>query len=126
MSLMCVRLEQVPNPGDVGKVRIDAYEFTIPLDSEDRLDLENWDAAAPYCTTCRYLRDGTVQHGLLTRTGRGEWAFKYDSAEFGEDYIYRFLSHSFRPGEELSITQSDGTDRFYRIASVTHPLVFDT
>lgn len=126
MSLKCVRLELAQESEDAKGHPNEAYEFTVPLDDDGHLDLRNWDEAAQYCTVCRYQRDGTILHGQLIRNNRGEWAFSYEREEDEEEYVYRFSSHVFEPGECLSITQIDETDQFYRVTSVTRPLVFGT
>ena len=126
MSLMCVRLEPTRDPEEVESQPNDAYEFTVPLDSDGHLDLKNWEEAAVYCTIRRYQRDGSVLHGQLIKTDRGEWAFSYEAGEDDDEYLYRFASHVFQTGEILSITLNDETDHVYRITSVTRPLVLGT
>ena len=126
MSLMCVRLELARDFNDATGNPNDAYEFTVPLTDDGHIDLSKWADAAPYCALRRYQRDGSVLPGQLIRTDRGEWAFSYQMGEDDDEYIYRFASHVFKPGEYLSITQNDETDHVYRVAAVTAPLLFGT
>lgn len=123
MSLMCVRLESARDPEDVEGIPNEAYELTVPLDSDGHLDPMNWEET---CTVRRYQRDGSLLHGQLIRTDRGAWAFSDEAGEDDDEYIYRFASHVFETGESLPITQNDETDHVYRITSVTRPLVFGT
>lgn len=124
MSLMCIRLERARDPDGREVSAVDAYEFIAPLTGEGYIDLDAWEEAAPYCTLRRCRRDGSVRLGALIRTDRGEWTFSYRSGGEDNEYIYRFASLAFVPGECLTITQDDETDHFYRVASITRPLVF--
>lgn len=125
MSLMLIRLELAPNQDTTQGNANDAYEFTAPLTDEGLIDLDRWDDAERYCTLRRYLTDGTILHGELLRSDRGELVFSYRAGEDDDETIYRFASHVFGPGEYVTITQNDGTDHLYRVASVTRPLVFE-
>jgi len=123
MTLMRVRLELARNPEYPEGNPNDAYEFTVPLAADGRIDLGRWDEAAQYCTLRRYEPDGTVLTGQLIRTARGEWAFSYQPGDEDDESVYRFASHAFRPGEYLTITQEDESDHVYRVVSVRNAAV---
>ncbi len=123
MSIKNIRLELARSPenpiGDSGH----AYEFRAPLDLSGHLDESQWEEQKLLCAVRRLEDDKVVEHGLLIRTSGGKWMFSYAPGEEDDEAIFRFSSHAFCPGEYVSVTEHDGQQRTFRVASVTdwHP-----
>jgi len=127
MPLKIIRLELArskDNPeGDSGH----AYELRAPLDDAGHLDRVTWPLQKELCTIRKYEKDAEVQSGLLLHTRSGKWVFSYEKGESDDEAVFRLSSHTFVPGEYISITEHDGIQRTFRIVSVEpwHPVQAD-
>ncbi|MDX2222534.1 MAG: hypothetical protein SFV21_07290 [Rhodospirillaceae bacterium] len=105
--------------GDPGHV----YEFRAPLDAAGQFDADGWAANKQLCVV-RRLQNGVEQEkGLLVRTTAGRWVFSYQPGDEDDEALFRFSTHTFKPGEYFSLTEHDGVQRAFRVVSVTdwHP-----
>ncbi len=95
------------------------YEFTAPLDAAGQFDPAEWKTARAKCTVRRFWgRDADETGQLVHHRGR-HWAFSYVAdTEEDDEPIFRFDRHAFREGEYVSITEHDGVQRAFRVASV--------
>lgn len=118
IRLELARSGEAPD-GDVGH----AYEFRAPLDASGHLDKKQWDEQKVLCAVRRMEHGEVVEHGLLIHTVGGKWMFSYAPGEDDDEAIFRFSSHAFTPGEYVSVTEHDGKQRTFRVASVVdwHP-----
>lgn len=123
MSMKTIRLELArsgENPqGDTGH----AYEFRAPLNASGHLDKPLWEEQKVLCVVRRMENDEVVENGLLIHTPGGNWMFSYAPGEDDDEAIFRFSNHAFTPGEYVSVTEHDGKQRTFRVASVVdwHP-----
>jgi hypothetical protein len=120
MSLKTIRLElarskEFPDGnGDYG------YTLRAPLLADGHLDVDAWRTKRDLCTVRRFWNGKEEERGLLIHTAGRRWAFSYVPGDDADDEpIFRLDSHVFRPGEYLSITEHDGIERTFRVASVT-------
>jgi len=94
------------------------YEFRAPLSSDGHLDLEGWRILKAACSVRRFEDGVNVEEGRLVHRGSG-WYFHYDAVDGSEDDpIFRFGSHRFVTGEYVSVTEHDGIQRTFRVATV--------
>ncbi|MCC7046020.1 MAG: hypothetical protein IT562_04840 [Alphaproteobacteria bacterium] len=119
MALRKIRLELARCPefpeGSAGH----GYEFVAPLDSAGNFDAAEWRKARAKCTVRRFWGKDPAESGVLVHTGKGRWAFSYVPNETDDDEpIFQFDRHVFRQGEYVSITEHDGVQRPFRIATV--------
>ncbi len=97
------------------------YEFVAPLDAAGHFDPKEWKAARDKCTVRRFWAGQDDETGKLIHYRGSLWAFSYDPdpAETEDDEpIFRFDRHVFKQGEYVSITEHDGVQRPFRVASV--------
>lgn len=119
MTLKSIRLELARTADRPDGDPSHAYEFRAPLDAEGRLDHSAWPAIAQLCVVRRFEHGVQAEQGLLVRTKGGQWAFSYAPGSEDDEPIFRFSSHVFKPGEYVSITEHDATQRTFRVARVT-------
>ena len=64
-----------------------------------------------------------VETGTLRRSGGGRWVFSYLPGTDDDEPIFRLSKHVFAPGEYVTITEHDGVERTFKVASVEdwHP-----
>jgi hypothetical protein len=98
------------------------YVLKAPLTREGQLDEGAWKKQKELCSVRRFW-DGDEELGSLIRSkaagGRRRWAFSYVPEQDEDDEpIFRLDQHRFAPGEYVSITEHDGVERTFRVASV--------
>lgn len=118
MTIKTVRLELAREPGHPEGDPGHGYEFRAPLTTDGHLDDGAWPEKKALCTVRHFDHDKPEEHGLLLRTGRGRWVFSYERGTDDDEPIFRFGSHRFAPGEYVSITEHDGVQRTFKVASV--------
>jgi len=118
--LRTIRLELARNP-DFPEGSINhGYEFKAPLDTEGTLDKDGWSAERKNCTVRRFWQGEPDELGHLVHTRSNVWMFHYDGhGEEDDEPIFKFDRHHFLEGEYVSITEHDGVQRTFRVASVT-------
>jgi hypothetical protein len=95
------------------------YEFVAPLGPDGSFDAEEWRAERKRCTVRRFWPGEAEEKGHLVHTRGRRWAFHYDGMDEEEDEpIFRFDRHRMVEGEYVSITEHDGVQRTFRVASV--------
>ncbi len=119
MSLMNIRLElgrtQDAPEGD----RRHGYEFIAPLDRYGHLDAAEWNAERDRCGVRSFRPSQTDRKAMLRHVGRG-WKFDYFPDRTDDDEpIFRLDRHIIAPGLYISITEEDGVQRPFKIATVT-------
>jgi hypothetical protein len=117
MSLYKIRLELARDHDFPEGSRMRGYEFTAPLDAEDRIDHEAWKTNRDQCRVLRFWEGNDDEVGHLIRKPGGSWAFHYDLLGDPDDDEsgYRFGNHVFRPGEYVSIKEHDDVMRTFKV-----------
>jgi hypothetical protein len=117
-SFRRIRLELAREAGHpAGSAEI-GYDFVAPLDTQGRVDPDEWRTHRTLCTAVRFRPGEEVDIGHLSRRPGGSWAFTFDIMGDEEDEPgYRFGDHAFRTGEYVSVSE-DGKMHTFRVASV--------
>ena len=98
------------------------YEFVAPLDANGHIDPQLWRNSRENCRVRRFWQGEDDQLGLLVyKPGGSEharWVFDYDRTRADDDETgYRFGSHSFSPGEYVTI-RDDEEPHTFKVISV--------
>lgn len=118
MPLKSIRLELARNRDFPLGSSAHGYEFVAPLTVDGHFDPEEWKTDKQKCSVRRFWAGEDDALGRLVHRGQ-RWAFHYDSPDVDEDEpIFRFDRHTFREGDYVSITEHDGQQRTFKIASV--------
>lgn len=121
MAMKKIRIELARDHDFPEGSRHHGYEFTAPLDGDDRIDPEQWRRERARCRVRRFWGDNPEEVGHLVRKPGGSWAFHYDiNGDVDDDETgYRFGNHQFRLGEYVSLREHDEELRTFRVVSVT-------
>jgi hypothetical protein len=98
------------------------YEFVAPLDADGHIDPALWAEHREHCRVRRFW-DGNEEIGFLVHRPGGpehaRWMFDYGGgSDSNEEAGYRFGAHAFRPGEYVSISDEEGKEHTFQVASV--------
>jgi hypothetical protein len=98
------------------------YEFVAPLDATGHIDPELWSKYRQHCGVRRF-RGAKEQVGRLVHKPGGSehalWMFDYDeTAEDDDEAGYPFASHTFRPGEYVSVRDEGGGLHTFQVVTV--------
>ncbi len=119
MTLRTIRLELARGAEFPEGSAQHGYEFTAPLDKNGHFDAAEWKAAARKCKVRRFWGGKPDEKGMLIHTKGRNWAFSYVAGTDEDDEpIFKFDRHVFNAGEYVSITEHDGMQRTFRVASV--------
>lgn len=121
MAMKKIRIELARDHDFPEGSRHHGYEFTAPLNGDDRIDPEQWRRERARCRVRRFWGDNPDEVGHLVRKPGGAWAFHYDiNGDVDDDETgYRFGNHEFRLGEYVSLREHDEELRTFRVVSVT-------
>lgn len=124
MTLKTIRLELARDANHPSGDFEHGYIFRAPLDTHGHFDRFRWAAVKQLCTVRRLEKGHEVEHGLLVLNRRGKWVFSYTQGDEDDETLFRLGDHHFRPGEYISVTEHDGVQRTFKVASVAdwHPV----
>jgi hypothetical protein len=99
------------------------YDLVAPLDDSGHIDLATWKTHRGACTVRRFLEGQDDKMGLLVHKAGGvehsHWVFDYDVADEDDDEPgFLFGSHTFVPGEYVSVRGTDGAMHTFAVSSV--------
>jgi hypothetical protein len=94
------------------------YEFILPLDARERLDVERWRRDRLVCTVHRFWDGEGDSTGQLIRKRDGLWAFSYEKGEADDEELHRMEEHVFKKDEYVSVKGHDGRTRPFRVVLV--------
>jgi hypothetical protein len=96
------------------------YDFIAPLDRHGHIDVEAWKALRERCRVRRFWAHEPEEVGHIVHTRGRVWAFHYDirGDKSHDESGFHFESHSFLPGEYVSIKEQDGVMRTFRVVMV--------
>ncbi len=118
MTLINIRLELARTPEFPEGSPNHGYQFVVPLDKEDHIDVEAWRADKKACTVKRFWGEEDADEGYLIHTRHRSWAFSYAPGEEDDEPFFRFESHAFREGEYVSLTGHDGVIHPFKVVSI--------
>lgn len=119
MALKRIRLELARNKEFPNGSARHGYDITAPLDDDGHLVAAEWKKDRAACRVRRFWPGTPDERGLLVHRPGGAWVIDYNPAAKDDDEPgFKFGIHRFVPGEYVSITEHDGEQRTFRIASV--------
>lgn len=121
-SLKSIRLEIARSREHPKGSPLYGYEFVAPLDQQGHIDVASWKAHRDQCRVRRFWQGEEDKVGrLMHKPGGNEharWVFDYDEKRLDDDEAgYRFGTHSFMPGEYVTIRDHDAEHTF-RVVSL--------
>lgn len=93
-----------------------AYVFRVPLDEDGIIDQKALRKAEKRPEVRRFWRGEPEQKGVVIATGKG-WAFSYKVGDDDDETIFRLKDHPLKPGEYLTITETDGSELPFKVVS---------
>ena len=119
MTMKRIRLELARDKQFPNGSRKHGYDFAAPLDDAGLLIAEEWRKERARCRVRRFWEGEADEIGHLVHRRGGSWAFDYNPKSDSDDEPgFKFAAHKFAPGEYVSITEHDGHQRTFRVASV--------
>jgi hypothetical protein len=117
MALQQIRLELARTPEFPQGSPDHGYEFIAPLTADGHIDAKLWKAVKDRCEVTRFWA-GDFETGLLRHVGGG-WRFDYTTQDDTDDEpFFKLDRHALTPGAYVSITEHDGVQRPFRVASI--------
>ena len=97
------------------------YEFVAPLDQHSHIDVSTWRKLRDRCSVRRFWHGEPERIGQLSHKAGGSdgatWVFDYDESRLDDDEAgYRLGSHSFVPGEYVTISDQNRPHTFRVVA----------
>lgn len=119
MTLSQIRLELARTPEFPQGSPDHGYEFIAPLTKDAHIDSKSWKDVKDRCRVVRFWGGEERELGVLRHVGRG-WRFDYNAKDDSDDEpFFKLGQHALSPGAYVSITEHDGIQRPFRVASVT-------
>lgn len=119
MTLKTITLELARNAEFPEGSSERGYEFRAPLGADGLLDQSSWKTDEDKCTVRRFWPGEPDEVGRLRHRRNGSWVFHYDGMDEDDDEpIFKLDRHHFVEGEYVSITEHDGVQRTFRVASI--------
>jgi hypothetical protein len=118
MTLMAISLTLARTPDFPNGSAVHGYEFVAPLTGDGYIDAAEWKRTRARCTVRRFWGADEDKTGMLRHVGQG-WRFDYDDRDDADDEpFFKLDSHPLVLGAYVSITEQDGVQRAFRVASV--------
>ena len=119
MTLMTIRLELGRTRGLPQGDSTHGYEFIAPLSAQGHLDTEEWRSEKCHCAVRSFRPGQSDRRGMLRHVGPG-WRFDYLPGSSNDDEpLFKLDRHVIAPGLYVTVTEEDGEQRAFKIASVT-------
>ncbi len=93
------------------------YLLRIPLTGEGLIDEAARQAAPARATVRRFWPNQSDLSGYVVHTPRG-WAFSYRPGEEDDEAVFHLESHPMRVGNYVTLTEPDGQQLPFRVASI--------
>jgi hypothetical protein len=99
------------------------YEFVAPLTDGGRIDPDLWHKHRDHCRVRRFWAGEEDKTGRLVHLPGGvehaRWIFDYDATRLDDDEAgYRFGSHTFVPGEYVSLRDEEDALHTFQVTLV--------
>ena len=116
LTRVVLRLGRNPAAGFPDGDDAHGYVIHAPLDSDGKLDANQWKEKRDKCTVRRFHPHDTPAEGWLRHRG-DNWYFWYDEEEEGpEEPLFKLGSHRLTPGEYVTVQEGDGKVLTFRVA----------
>ena len=120
MTMKRIRLELARDKEHPSGDSEHGYEFAAPLTDDGHLDASEWRKEKERCRVKRFAPGEQSQLGLLMHGPGGSWYFDYDKSRTSDDEPgFKFSTHTFNPGDYVSVREHDGVLRTFRVARVS-------
>lgn len=95
------------------------YLIRLPLTDEGAIDAAGLEAHPTRATVRRYWANQADKLGYVVRTPHG-YAIRYEANGNGEadPQLFRFGAEAIRVGEQIGLTELDGRELQFRVASL--------
>lgn len=115
-----IRLELARDAECPNGSRDRGYDLIVPLDGNNRIDVEAWKKLRDRCRVRRFWAGESDEVGHVVHKPGGTWAFHYDlhGDPTHDDTGFHFETHSFAPGEYVSLKEQDGQLKTFRVIGV--------
>ncbi|HOY77570.1 MAG TPA: hypothetical protein PLN33_07165 [Hyphomonadaceae bacterium] len=116
MSMFQIVMRLARNSGFPNGDLAQGYTLVAPLDSNGKLDAEEWKEAKGRCTVIRF-KPGEEHDadGYLSHRG-SNWYFHYDEIDEGDDEpVFKLGDHRLLLGDYVTVHEADGKDLTYRV-----------
>lgn len=94
-----------------------AYLLHLPLDEGGLIDEHILKESPARATVHRFWPNERDMAGYVIRTPRG-WALSYEPGEEDDETVFHLETHPIRLGEYVTLTEPDGTQLPFRVASL--------
>ena len=117
MTWKVIRLELASSwefpRGSVGRT----YLIRLPLTDDGKIDPASLDAQPTYATVRRYWPNEADMVGSFVRTPLG-FAIRYEMNGNGKPRLFDFGAEAIKVGEQIMLTEPDGRELQFRVASL--------
>lgn len=93
-----------------------AYVFRVPLHEDGLIDPVALRKAEKRPEVRRFWHGEPDQKGVVIPTTTG-WAFSYQVGDDDDETIFRLKDHPLKPGEYLTIKETDGSELPFKVVS---------
>lgn len=94
-----------------------AFLLRLPLDEEGLIDAPSLQAFPARATVHRFWPNEPDLSGYVIHTPRG-WALSYRPGDEDDESIFHLENHPLRIGEYITLTEPDGSQLPFRVASL--------
>ena len=117
MHWTSVRLELARTPEFPNGSASRAYLVHLPLDRQGMIDEAALRGAPAKATVRRFWPNERDMAGYVIRTKKG-WALSYRPGDDDDESIFHLETHAVRLGEYVTLTEPDGQQLPFRVASL--------
>lgn len=117
MNWKSVRLEMARTPEFPNGSASRAYLVHLPLDEGGLIDEDALRRMPVKATVRRFWPNERDMAGYVIRTPRG-WALSYRPGEDDDETVFHLESHPMRLGDYITLTEPDGRQLPFRVASL--------
>lgn len=93
------------------------YLLRLPIDTHGMIDERTLRAEPARATVRRFWPNEADLSGYVMRTSRG-WALSYRPGEDDDETVFHLETHPLRLGEYLTLTEPNGQQLPFRVASL--------
>jgi len=95
-----------------------AYLLRLPLTDDGRIDEDVLEAEPARAVVRRYWANEADMIGQMVATPSG-LAIRYETNADADGQLFRFGANSIHAGDDISLTDVDGSERHFRVASLS-------
>ena len=117
MNWKSIRLELARTPEYPKGSASRAYLLRLPLDEQGLIDEKALGRSPDLATVHRFWPNQPDLSGYVIRTPNG-WALSYELGEEDDETVFHLETHPIRIGEYLTLTEPDGRQLPFRVASL--------